>query len=62
MVIAWLYNVINKNLHGSVAYAEQASEIWTDLNERHSHGNEIRVRQLKREITLTSQGAMTATE
>ena len=27
MVVAWLYNVINKNLHGSVAYAKTASEI-----------------------------------
>ena len=27
MVIAWLYNVIDKNLHGSIAYAETASEI-----------------------------------
>jgi len=54
MVIAWLYNVIDKKLHGSVAYAEQASEIWSDLKERHSQGNEIRIHQLKREITLTS--------
>jgi len=62
MVIAWLYNVIDKKLPGSVAYAEQASEIWSDLKERYSQGNEIRIHQLKREITLTSQGVMTVTE
>ena len=27
MVVAWLYNVINKNLHSSVAYTKTASEI-----------------------------------
>ena len=36
MVIAWLYNIIDKTLHGSVAYAETATEIWTDLKECYS--------------------------
>jgi len=27
MVVAWLYNVINRNLHSSVAYTEAASVI-----------------------------------
>jgi len=27
MVVALLYNIINKNLHGSVAYTETASKI-----------------------------------
>jgi len=34
MVIAWLYNIINKNLHDPMAYAETANEIWRDLRER----------------------------
>lgn len=42
MVIAWLYKVIDKTLHGSVAYAEKASEIWTDLNERYSQSTKTR--------------------
>lgn len=62
MVIAWLYNVIDKNLHGSVAYAETADEIWKDLKERYSQGNEIRIHQLKREITLTTQGNMSVSD
>ena len=34
MVIAWLYDVIPKNLHlhASVAYAVTASKVWRDLN------------------------------
>ena len=62
MVVAWLYNIINKNLHSSVAYAETTSEIWKGLRERYSQGNEIRIHQLRREITLTTQGSMRVTE
>ena len=62
MVIAWLYNIINKNLHSSVAYAETAHEIWKDLRERYSQGNEIRIHQLRREITLSNQGSMNVTD
>ena len=62
MVIAWLYNVIDKMLHGSVAYAETADEIWKDLKEQYSQGNEIRIHQLKREIALTIQGNMSISE
>ena len=62
MVIAWLYNIIDKTLHASVAYAETASEIWTDLKERYSQVNEMRVHQLKREIALTTQDNLNVTE
>jgi len=54
MVRAWLYNVIDKKLHRSVAFVEQASEIWSDLKERYSQRDEIRIHQLKREIILIS--------
>lgn len=36
VVIARLYNVVDKNLHGSVAYADTARAIWVDLEERYS--------------------------
>ena len=62
MVIAWLHNVIDKSLHGSVAYAETAKELWSDLKDRYSQGNEIRIHQLKREIALTSQGNLSIIE
>ena len=48
MVIAWLHNVIDKSLHGSVAYVETAKELWLDLKDRYSQSNEIRIHQLKR--------------
>jgi len=55
MVIAWLHNVIAKSLHGSVAYAETAEELWSNLKDRYSQRNDIRIHQLKREITLANQ-------
>jgi len=50
MVIVWLYNIIDKTLHGSVTYTETATEIWTDLKECYSQGNKIRVQQLKEKL------------
>lgn len=46
------------SLHGSVAYAETARHIWIDLEERYSQGNAIRIHQIKRELTLTTQGTL----
>ena len=62
MVVAWLHNVINKSLHGSIAYAEKASEIWTYLKERYLQNNEIRIHQLRQEVTITKQGNLTMSE
>lgn len=62
IVIAWLHNVVDKNLHGSVAYAEIAEELWYDLKDRYSQGNEICIHQLKRDITLTNQGSLSVRE
>ena len=62
MVLAQLYNTINKMLHGSVTYAENASEIQIDLKEHYLQSNEIRTHQLTQEITLTKQGNLTVSE
>jgi len=62
MVITWLHNAIDKSLHGSVAYAETAEELWSYLKDCYSQSNEIRIHQLKREITLANQGNQTVTE
>lgn len=62
MVIAWLHNAIDKSLHRSVAYVDTAKDLWFDLKDRYSQGNELRIHQLKREITLTIQGSLTVTE
>jgi len=38
MVKTWLYNLIDNNLHGSIAYASAARTIWVDLEDRYSQG------------------------
>jgi len=61
-VIAWLHNVISKSLHGSVADAETAKELWSDLKDRYPQSNEIHIHRLKRAITLANQGGQSITE
>lgn len=56
MVTGWLYNVIDKNLYGSISFANSARDIWRDLEERYCPGNAIRIHQIKTEITLLGQG------
>ena len=62
MVVAWLYNVIDKKLHGSVAYAKTAQQMSNDLEERYSQSNSVGIHQIKRDINLLQQGDLTVTE
>ncbi|GKV43433.1 hypothetical protein SLEP1_g50721 [Rubroshorea leprosula] len=56
MVLSWILNTISRELHDSVAYADSAREVWTDLQERFSQGNATRVHELKHELaTITQQ-------
>ena len=62
MVLAWLHNVIDKGLHGSVAYIDIVEELWSDLKDRYSQSNELCIHQLKRNIALTNQDTLSVTE
>ncbi len=59
MVIAWIFNALSPKLHNSVAYAESASEMWLDLQERLSQGNAPRIYELKCDISLMQQQDLT---
>ena len=59
MVISWMFNVIDKSLHSSVAYAQTAKDMWEDLKERYAVGNAPRVHQLRSEIVNLKQEGMT---
>ncbi|RVW99200.1 Retrovirus-related Pol polyprotein from transposon RE1 [Vitis vinifera] len=56
MVISWLLNSIHPDIASSVIYAETTSEIWADLRERFSQGNDSRIYQIKRDIVEHRQG------
>ncbi|GKV53528.1 hypothetical protein SLEP1_g60049 [Rubroshorea leprosula] len=58
MVISWLFNSIAPGLHASVAYFEDAHDMWDDLEQRFSQGSNTQraVHELKREIARARQG------
>ena len=55
MIISWMFNVIDKSLHLSVAYAQTTKDMWEDLKERYVVGNALRVHQLRSEIVNLKQ-------
>jgi len=62
MAITWLFNVIDKSLHASVAYANTSNQIWTDLEERYLQASAIKVHQLKRKMSLVGQEHLSVME
>lgn len=52
MVMAWIINAIDPNLHGSISHASTAHEIWIDLEERFAQINAPYIHQLWRTICL----------
>ncbi|XP_050878537.1 uncharacterized protein LOC127082349 [Lathyrus oleraceus] len=52
MVMAWIINAIDPNLHGSISYASTACEIWIDLEEIFAQINTPHIHQLWRTICL----------
>ncbi|PKI42605.1 hypothetical protein CRG98_037018 [Punica granatum] len=59
LVISWIFNTLDPELQSSVACATVAQNLWKDLRERYSQGNETRINQLKAEIGSLKQEGMT---
>ncbi|KAI6687478.1 hypothetical protein NL676_024306 [Syzygium grande] len=58
-ILAWLFNTMEKDLQSTVAYAMDAKELWDDLKERYSEGNQTRIYQIKLEICILKQDGKT---
>nr|CAD1842701.1 unnamed protein product [Ananas comosus var. bracteatus] len=56
MVLSWILNAIHPDLAGSVIYAKTAAEVWEDLKERFSQGDDSRIFQIRQEIVEHRQG------
>ena len=56
MVLSWILNSIKSNIAGSVIYVETAVDVWNDLYERFSQGNDTRIYQIRQEIVDQRQG------
>ncbi|KAM2220643.1 hypothetical protein ACFX1S_019828 [Malus domestica] len=50
MVLAWILNSVHEDIAISVSYYTSAADVWADLRDRFSQGNDSRVYQIKREI------------
>ncbi|PKI44510.1 hypothetical protein CRG98_035097 [Punica granatum] len=61
-VLAWLFNTMEGSLQSTVAYAVDNKNLWDDLKERFSEGNQLRVFQIKTEICLLKQEGLSVRE
>ncbi|KAF5767488.1 putative RNA-directed DNA polymerase [Helianthus annuus] len=59
MIKGWLTTAMEKEIRGSVKYANSASEIWKDLQERFGKESAPRAYELKQAISNTRQDGMT---
>jgi len=59
MIKGWLTTAMEKEIRGSVKYANSASEIWKDLKERFGKESAPRAYELKQAISNTRQEGMT---
>ncbi|XP_031378383.1 uncharacterized protein LOC116193772 [Punica granatum] len=59
LVLAWIFNGLEKELQPSATYATEAKTLWDDLKERYSQGNEMRIYQLKSDISIYRQEGKT---
>ncbi|KAF5458182.1 hypothetical protein F2P56_022236, partial [Juglans regia] len=55
MVVSWLQNSISPSIKSSVAFVDDAREIWLDLEDRFSHQNGPRIYQLKKTLASLLQ-------
>lgn len=55
MVVSWLHNSISLSIKTSVAFVDDAHELWLDLQNRFSHQNGPRIYQLKKALASLLQ-------
>ncbi|XP_021986123.1 uncharacterized protein LOC110882398 [Helianthus annuus] len=55
MIIGWLTTAMDKDIRGSVKYANASSEIWNDLKERFGKESAPRAYELKQSLSITHQ-------
>ncbi|KAF5444667.1 hypothetical protein F2P56_033784 [Juglans regia] len=55
MVVSWLQNSICPSIRSSIAFVDDAREIWLDLEDRFAHQNGPRIYQLKKNLASLLQ-------
>ncbi|KAK6922272.1 Retrotransposon Copia-like, N-terminal [Dillenia turbinata] len=56
MVMSWILNSLNEELHDSIVYHDTARGMLLELKERFSQGSGPRIQEIKQEIVNTRQG------
>ena len=62
MVASWIFNTLEKTLHNSVTFVEDAKGMWDELKQRFSQGNAPRIHQIKSELSLLRQEGRSVTD
>ena len=62
MVTSWILNVIDPNLHASIAYADSAQSMWENIKKRYAILNVPKVHQLKSVIVSCKQVTLSVVE
>uniref|UniRef100_A0A1S3YY54 Retrotransposon gag domain-containing protein n=1 Tax=Nicotiana tabacum TaxID=4097 RepID=A0A1S3YY54_TOBAC len=61
MVTYWILNSLSKEIADSVEYANDAVELWRELEDRYEQTNGARLYQIQKEINDLSQGTLDIT-
>ena len=56
LLVAWILNTIESSLRSTVAYVENARDMWEELKQRFSVGNGPRIQQIKSDLANCKQG------
>ncbi|XP_047270416.1 uncharacterized protein LOC124899554 [Capsicum annuum] len=62
MVIAWLFNTLNRDILESVIYSQTAKHLWDELEERYGQADGARLFHLQRDLNNISQGTLAIAE
>lgn len=62
MIIGWIRSSIDPKIKASVAFVNEASLLWSDLKERFSVGNKVRIHQIKAQLAACRQEGQSVLE
>ena len=62
MISSWILNIIEPKLRTSIAYAERAYVMWTNLKKRCTVANAPKIHQLKANIAACKEGSLDVVE
>jgi hypothetical protein len=62
LVHSWLMNYVSESIAQSIVFLENVVDVWTDLKERFSQGDFVRISELQQEIYSLRQDSRSVTE